>query len=124
MTAENESSTGTTQTSNRSAWASDAWAAFKDLATVFSFIVNFVLVIVVLLLVGWILFPTKTDVVEPMLDDLQSAVTALDNATIYRTIQIDEQVPVNFTLPVKQLTTSGGGAINGTVSLSLPKGME
>ena len=117
------------------------WEAFKNLAIIFSFIVNFVLVIVLLLIVGWILFPTKTEVVEPMLDDLQSAVNALDSATIVRTIQIDEQVPVNFTLPLEQTTVvvlsqdvqlvrpatfvlpDGGGSINGTVSLSLPTGL-
>jgi hypothetical protein len=118
----------------------DLWAAFKDLAILFSFTINIVLVIVFLIVFGWILFPTKTDVVEPMLDELQSAVTALDNATIYRTIQIDQQVPVSFTLPVRQSTPvvlsedvpinqpaiftfpSGGGQIRGTVALNLPAG--
>jgi len=118
------------------------WTAFKNIAIVFSFIVNLVLVIVLLLIVGWVLFPTKTEVVEPMLDDLQSAVNALDSATIVRTIQIDEQVPVNFTLPLEQTTVvvlsqdvqlvrpatfvlpAGGGSINGTVSLNLPTGLE
>jgi hypothetical protein len=117
------------------------WEAYKNIAIVFSFIVNFVLVIVLLLIVGWLIFPTKTDVVEPMLDDLQGAVNALDSATIVRTIQIDEQVPVNFTLPLEQTTVvvlsqdvqlvrpatfvlpDGGGSINGTVSLSLPTGL-
>jgi hypothetical protein len=121
---------------------SSLWPAFKDVAIIFSFTVNFVLVMAVLFLVGWILFPTKTDVVEPMLDNLQGAVNALDNATIVRTIYINQQVPVNFTLPVKQQTTvvlsedvpltrpatfvfpPGGGSIHGTVSLSLPAGME
>lgn len=130
---------GETQNGNRTA---DLWAAFKDLAVLFSFTVNFVLVIVFLIIFGWILFPTKTEVVEPMLDELQGAVNALDNATIYRTIQIDQQVPVSFTLPIKQPTTvvlsedvpinqpaiftfpTGGGQIRGTVSLSLPAGTE
>jgi hypothetical protein len=118
----------------------DLWAAFKDLAILFSFTINIVLVIVFLIVFGWILFPTKTDVVEPMLDEIQSAVTALDNATIYRTIQIDQQVPVSFTLPVRQSTPvvlsadvpinqpaiftfpAGGGQIRGTVALNLPAG--
>jgi hypothetical protein len=117
------------------------WPAFRNLAILFSFTVNFVLVIILLILAGWILFPTKTDIVEPMLDDLQSAVNALDDATIYQTIYIDEQVPVNFSLPVKQsiaviltedvplvqpatfVFPATGGVIRGTVSLSLPKGM-
>jgi hypothetical protein len=122
-------------------WRRGLWEAFKNIAIVFSFTVNFVLIIVVLLLVGWLLFPAKTDVVEPLLDNLQGAVNALDNATIMRTIPIDEQVPVNFTLPLKQATTvvlsqdvrlvrpatfvfpNGGGAIHGTVTLDLPTGL-
>jgi hypothetical protein len=118
------------------------WEAFKNLAIIFSFIVNLVLVIVLLLVVGWLLFPIKTDVVEPMLDKLQGAVNALDDATIVRTISIDQQVPVNFTLPLNQGTTvvlsqdvelirpatfnlpAGGGSINGTVALKLPQGLQ
>jgi hypothetical protein len=118
------------------------WEAFKNLAIVFSFTVNLVLVIVLLLLVQSVIFPTKTDVVEPMLDNLQGAVNALDDATIVRTISIDEQVPVNFTLPLKQSTTvvlsrdveinrpaqfvfpAGGGYIQGNVILTLPAGQE
>jgi hypothetical protein len=118
------------------------WEAFKNLAIVFSFTVNLILVIVLLLLVQSVIFPTKTDVVEPMLDNLQGAVNALDDATIVRTISIDEQVPVNFTLPLKQSTTvvlsrdveinrpaqfvfpAGGGYIQGNVILTLPAGQE
>jgi hypothetical protein len=118
------------------------WEAFKNLAILFSFTVNLVLVIVLLLLVQSIIFPTKTDVVEPMLDNFQSAVNALDDATIVRTISIDEQVPVNFMLPLKQSTTvvlssdveinrpaqfvfpAGGGYIQGNVILTLPAGQE
>jgi hypothetical protein len=118
------------------------WNAFKTFAILFSFTVNLVLIIVLLILGGWILFPAKTDLAEPMLNDLQGAVTALDEATIYRTIPIDQQVPVSFTLPLNQTTAvvlsedvelirpatfhlpGGGGAINGTVALNLPKGLE
>jgi hypothetical protein len=118
------------------------WAAFKNLAIIFSFIVNLVLVIVLLIVAGWILFPAKTELVEPLLDDLQEAVDALEQANIVRTIDIDQQVPVSFTLPLNQATVvvlsqdvalqraatfylpGGGGAINGTVALNLPKGLE
>jgi hypothetical protein len=118
------------------------WEAFKNLAIIFSFLVNFVLVIALLLFVGWLLFPIKTDVVEPMLDNLQGAVNALDDATIIQTITIDQQVPVNFSLPLNQGTTvvlsqdvdlvrpatfnlpGGGGSINGTVALKLPQGLQ
>jgi len=118
------------------------WQAFKNSAILFSFFVNLVLVIVLLLVGGWVLFPAKTDVVEPMLDNLQRAVNSLGNATIVSTIPIDEKVPVSFTLPLRQNTTvilsqdvelmrpatfylpAGGGAINGTVVLDLPAGLE
>jgi hypothetical protein len=120
----------------------DFWAAFKNIAVVFSFFVNVVLLIALLIFAGWLMFPLKTDVVEPKLDQLQSAVDALESATIQRTIQIDQQVPVSFTLPLNQSTTvilsqdvelvrpatfllpGGGGSINGTVILSLPTGTE
>ena len=45
------------------------WPAFKTFAILFSFAVNLVLVIVLLIIGGWILFPAKTDLAEPMLDD-------------------------------------------------------
>jgi len=139
MSAENYSNETTHKRRHRRA---DFWEAFKNLAIIFSFIVNLVLVIVLLLVAGWIIFPTKTDVVEPMLDDLQGAINALDEATIVRTISIDEQVPVSFTLPLEQSTVvvlsqdvqlvrpatfllpAGGGSINGTVSLNLPRGLQ
>jgi hypothetical protein len=118
------------------------WEAFKNVAILFSFIVNIVLVITLLIVAGWIIFPAKTDIVEPMLDNLKGAVNALDNATIERTIPIDQQVPVSFTLPLKQPTTvvlaqdvplmrpatfylpANGGSINGTVVLNLPTGLQ
>ncbi len=139
MSSDNDSlETPENRTRRRTAF----WDAFKNLAIIFSFTVNFVLVVVLLLVLGWVLFPAKTDVVEPMLDNLQGAVNALDDATIFRTISIDEQVPVSFTLPLNQPTTvvlskdvelvrpatfflpGGGGSINGTVVLNLPTGLE
>ena len=118
------------------------WAAFKNFAILFSFTVNFILIIVLLIIAGWIIFPAKTDLAEPLLDDLQGAIDALDEASIVRSIDIDQQVPVSFTLPLKQQTVvvlsqkvelvrpatfhlpGGGGAINGTVVLNLPAGLE
>jgi hypothetical protein len=138
MSSENQPNKTTREKSRRTAF----WEAFKNLAIIFSFIVNLGLVIVLLLVVGWLLFPIKTDVVEPMLDKLQGAVNALDDATIIQTISIDQQVPVNFTLPLNQGTTvvlsqdvdvvrpatfslpGGGGSINGTVALKLPQGLQ
>jgi len=114
------------------------WPAFKTFAILFSFTVNMVLVIVLLIVGGWILFPAKTELAEPMLDDLQDAITALEEATITRTIPIDQQMPLSFTLPLNQVTAvvlsedvaldrpatfhlSDGGVIYGRVALDLPK---
>jgi hypothetical protein len=138
MSSENQ----VNETSREKSRGTAFWEAFKNLAIIFSFTVNFVLVIVLMLVVGWLLFPIKTDVVEPMLDKLQGAVNALDDATIVQTITIDQQVPVNFSLPLNQGTTvvlsqdvdvvrpatfslpGGGGSINGTVALKLPQGLQ
>lgn len=115
------------------------WLAFKNFAIVFSFIVNFVLVMV-LLLSPEPLFTTKSDIAEPLLLDLDSAFAALGETTIRTTVQINHILPISFDLPLQQHTAvilneavplnvpatfylpSGGGSINGVVSLALPSG--
>jgi len=81
------------------------WIAFKDIALVFSFAVNFVLVVVLLVVSIPALravFTLKTDVVEPLLNDLDTAFVGLGEATIDTTIQIDESIPIQFDLPLAQ----------------------
>lgn len=115
------------------------WAAFKTFAIIFSFIVNITLVII-LLLSPDPLFMTKTEVAEPLLLDLDSAFEALGETTIQTTVQINHMLPISFDLPLQEETAvilnesvplkvpatfylpSGGGSINGVVSLELPKG--
>ena len=132
------------------------WNAFKNIATIFSFVVNFVLV--VLLLVVSIpglqaAFALKTGMVEPLLNNLDSAFVGLGEATIDTTVQIDKPIPIQFdllldqslpidfpllieqdtivimtapvplNLPARFNLPGGGGVINGTVSLALPVGM-
>lgn len=115
------------------------WAAFKNFAIVFSFIVNFVLVMV-LLLSPEPIFTTKSDIAEPLLLDLDSAFAALGDTTIRTTVQINHMLPISFNLPLNQQTAvilnesvplqvpatfylpGGGGSINGVVSLALPSG--
>jgi hypothetical protein len=134
------------------------WQAFKDIAIVFSFAVNFIL-IVALLLVGMpalrLGLAINSGMVEPMLDDLDAAFVGLGKATIDTTIPINEPIPIQFDLPLDQklpinfqlaieqdtvvtlqqpvplsrlpaqfTLPGGGGAINGTVSLSLPAGVR
>jgi hypothetical protein len=117
------------------------WEAFKDLAVLFSFIVNIILVLVLLLAIRP-LFIAKTQLAEPLLADLDSAFAALGKTNIESVVNIDDTMPVVFTLPLRQETDvilteavplqapatfylpAGGGAINGTVSLNLPEGMK
>ncbi len=116
------------------------WEAFKNFAIIFSFIVNFVLVIVLLLSPGPI-FRAKVEIVEPLLLNLDGAFAALGDTRIETTVHIQDTMPVVFDLPLNQQTPvvliedvplqanatfllpGGGGAINGTVSLNLPKGL-
>jgi hypothetical protein len=122
------------------------WRAFAGLAIVFSFTVNFILVVVLLLLgltaaQAVTQAPTlKNEVACPTISDVSQLVDDLDRATIRRTIQINQTLPVVFNLPLdKRMSvdlTAGvpvnrptvftlpgaGGAINGSVSLTLPKG--
>lgn len=131
------------------------WNAFKNVAIVFSFVVNFVLVVVLLLAAipgTRAALALKSDLVEPMLEDLDAAFVGLGESEIDTTVDIDEETPIRFDLPldeqldvdfplaIDQDTTvtliepvplnlsatfnlpGGGGVINGSVQLSLPAG--
>jgi hypothetical protein len=133
------------------------WNAFKDIAIIFSFVVNFVTVVLLLVISVPALraaFALKTGLVEPLLNDLDTAFVGLGEATIDTTVQIDEPIPIQFELPLDQplpidfplpiaqptvvaLTgpvplhlpaqfnlPGGGGVINGSVSLALPAGLR
>jgi len=131
-----------------------AWRAFANVAIVFSFVVNLVLILVLLLAVGP-LFQLKTGLVEPLLSDLDQAFLGLGETDIETKVQVnqpigicfdmplDEPLDLNFDLPINEETVvvltepvplnnmparfslpGGGGAINGSVSLSLPAGMR
>ena len=116
-------------------------AAFKNFAIIFSFIVNIILVLVLLISP----FPALVIVngfVEPLLGDLDNAFAALGDTKIETNVDLQQPLDIQFDLPLEQDTNvvltepvplqanatfflpGGGGAINGTVSLSLPEGME
>jgi hypothetical protein len=123
-------------------WPIRLWNAFKDIAILFSFAVNFILVAVIVILVlnADVLFDLKNRLAEPWLADLDHAFAALGATTINSTVHIDDSIPVVFDLALEQNTNviltapvplsvpaqfvlpGGGGAINGTVSLNLPQG--
>lgn len=116
------------------------WDAFKNIAILFSFIVNIILVLV-LLLSPRPLFMAKSQVAEPLLVDLDSAFAALGETKIESTVYITDTMAVVFDLPLAQNTRvvlvepvpiqapasfiwpAGGGAIHGTVQLVLPEGL-
>ena len=81
------------------------WDAFRDIAILFSFAVNFVLVVVLLVvsIPGLrMAFALKTGLVEPLLSDLDTAFVGLGEATIDTMVQIDESIPIQFGLPLDQ----------------------
>ena len=126
--------------SSRKSGLGPLWNAFKNIAIVFSFIVNIILVIVLLLAPDPV-FMAKSQVAEPLLLDLDSAFAALGETRIESTVYITDTMAVVFDLPLNQTTQvvlvepvpisapatfiwpAGGGAIHGTVQLVLPQGL-
>ena len=102
------------------------WSAFKDIAIVFSFVVNFVLILVVFVLMAQ--YTAIKDQVGGLVTGLDHSFASLGEATISTTIPINQQLPVKFDLPVKfvlplsqdtTVTTVAPTPINTTVNLSL-----
>jgi hypothetical protein len=124
--------------------ANSTWSAFRNFAIIFSFITNFVLVVVLLLLVlqmPGFYGPFKSGLLGPLVEGLYGGFGRMNDARIMRTIEVEDTVPAVFDLAVDQTTTvelmepvpltlpanfSLGpyGSINGTVSLELPAGTK
>jgi len=124
------------------------WRAFEKIAIVFSFVVSFVLVMILLLLgislltIAPALSEMRTNTACPLIADINNLVSDLDNAVITRTIAISKTIPVVFDLEVSKNTEvvltapvtlqrptsftfpAGGGQINGSVTMALPKGQK
>lgn len=84
------------------------WHAFKDVAIIFSFVVNFVLVATLLVVTVPAIrgaLALKTGVVEPLLNDLDAAFVGLGESTIDTTIDIEQTTPISFTLPLSEPLT-------------------
>ena len=124
------------------------WLAFEKFAIFFSFVVTFILVMV-LLMAGYVLWqqlPTLVAIKDGLVCDTITGLNTLlddfEDAVITRTIPINETIPIEFDLPldqniVVQLTDDvelirpasfvfpgGGGRINGTVYMELPQGSD
>jgi hypothetical protein len=81
------------------------WTAFKDVAIVFSFVMNFVLLILLLaLLLPGVrtLFALRNGLLEPLVNNLDRAFVSLGEATIDTTVKIDESIPISFDLPLNE----------------------
>ena len=82
------------------------WNAFKTVALFISFTVNMVLLIVVLLLVMQ-LFQIKNGILEPLIDGLHRNFVGLDKAVIERTNDVDDEITVEFVVPLNDITRFG-----------------
>jgi hypothetical protein len=124
------------------------WLAFEKFAIFFSFMVTFILVMILLVaaFVTWQSAPMLLDIKDGLVCDtitgLNTLLVDFEDAVITRTIHISQTIPVQFVLPLDQGLTvkltdkvplnrpatyslpGGGGRINGTVSLELPNGMK
>lgn len=84
--------------------AKNFWNAFKNFAIIFSFIVNFTLILVILFLLV-LIWQIKTGIAEPLIDGLHTSFVGLDKATIDRVIPVRDELDIAFTLPLQQSTT-------------------
>lgn len=113
------------------------WLAFERFALIFSFSMNVILLIVVLVLLG-LLLPIKNQVARPMMSQVMGEIDRLGTTHIQTTVTVEDEIQVKFDLPLDQavdvtttaavpITTdayftlpNGGGYIRGTVNIDLP----
>jgi len=77
------------------------WRAFVNFAIIFSFIVNCILVLVLLLAAGPLL-QIKTNLLEPLLYNLDDAFQGLGRTVIRTTVPVDQPIGIQFDLPLDQ----------------------
>lgn len=88
---------------------------------IFSFIVNIVLV-VVLVVLGAYIFEIKNNVAQPLIGGLYSTAEGLHDATIDWTIPVRDNIPVNLDIPLQtdtivRLTAAVPIKVNATIDL-------
>jgi hypothetical protein len=96
------------------------WSRIKDFAIVFSFVVNVILVLVVLVLLTQV-FAIKDQIVGPLVYGLDESFASLGDATISTTIPIRQQLLVKFNLPIRFDTPA---KFNLPVTFMLPLNQE
>ncbi len=117
----------------------ELWPAFKNIAIVFSFSLNMIMLSLFIITAFWII-PSTNHLVKPIITNLSKSVEDMVSAEINQTIQVNDQIPIAFDLPVSAITSveltaavpmavntsfvlpNGGGNINGTVYFELPQG--
>ena len=77
--------------------------AFWKFATLFSFAVNLILVLMLAILV-MLIFNIKNSIAQPLVGGLYGSFVQMDKASIVTTIQVNDQLPVQFDLPLNQNT--------------------
>lgn len=120
-------------------WQARPWQAFKNFAIIFSFVTNLVLLVVILLSLPLII-PGVNSIARPLVGGLSQSFVQMGEASIVRTIEVNDELPISFSLPLQEETNvvlvepvpmtvpatftlpGGGGSINGVVSLELPAG--
>lgn len=122
-------------------WQRKPWKALKNVALIFSFVVNLLLVIALLLLLPNIIpFINRTAI--PIVNGLNQSFAEMNRATITRAISVEELVPVDLDVdlstttvvtlsedvtlgnyPITMVLPGGGGQISGNVTLVLPTGL-
>ncbi len=121
-------------------WNGKPWQAFKTFAIIFSFTVNIILLIV-LLLIAPLIIPIVDSIAKPIVGGLNNSFVDMSKATIVRTINVEDEIPIAFDLPLDTETDvvlakavplsvpaqfnlpGGGGSINGQVAIELPQGL-
>jgi hypothetical protein len=123
-------------------WQSRPWQAFKTIAILFSFTMNLVLLLV-LLIAAPLILPIVDGIAKPLVGGLNQSFVEMGEATIVRTIHVEDEIPISFMLPLSTHTVvrltepveltgvparftlpGGGGVINGAVTLELPVGLD
>ena len=112
----------------------------KGFMILFSFIVNLILIIVVVVL-ALTIFDLKNNIVTPLVGGLHSSFVGLDEATIDWTIPVRDTIPVVLNIPLQTntvvtltepvplvvnavITLPGVGVLNNaSVNLTLPEGL-
>lgn len=122
-------------------WNGKPWQAFKDVAILFSFVMNVVLL--VLLIIGaMFILPAFKQVAAPIVGGLNDTFVDMGDAHIRETVAINHEMEITFDVPIETQTMAtlaepvpmsvpttfvlpaGGGSLNGTVNFQLPQGIQ